>query len=98
MADFRLPSSSYTELTKLIKAYSSNPKGGSLDDISQSTAIHRVVVSKNSKFLIAAGIIKGGNLKSPTENGLNLGRALSFNKSDEIIKYWKNIISETDFL
>jgi hypothetical protein len=97
MADFKLPSSSYNELTKMIKAYSSNAKGASLDDISQSTAIHRVVISKNSKFLVSAGIIAGGNKKSPTELGLKLGRSLTFNKPDEIIKHWQEIISESEF-
>lgn len=97
MADFRLASSSYNEITKLIKAYSSSPKGASLDDISQATAMHRVVISKNSKFLVGAGIIEGGNTKKPTEIGLNLGRALSFNKPEEIKKHWRTIIAETDF-
>ncbi|MGJ8666619.1 MAG: hypothetical protein ACSHW7_09655 [Patiriisocius sp.] len=97
MAEFRLPSSSYNELTKLIKAYSSSPKGANLDDISQSTAIHRAIVSKNSKFLVGAGIIEGGNTKKPTELGLKLGRALTFNKPEEIIKHWRTIVAETDF-
>lgn len=98
MSDLKLPSSSYNELVKIIKAYSTHPKGGSLDDISHSTAMHRVTISNNSKFLVSAGIIEGGNSKKPTDVGLKLGRALSFKKDDEIERYWKEIVLQSEFL
>ncbi len=98
MAEFKLPASSYKELIKIIQAYGANTKGASLDDISKATTIHKVVISKNSKFLVGTGIIAGGNSKTPTEIGTKLGRAITFKNEDDISSCWREIIAESDFM
>lgn len=61
MADeFPLPGSSYKELIKIIQGYGKYGKEASLGHISQLTAIGETVVSANNKFLVATGVIKGG--------------------------------------
>lgn len=98
---FKLPSSSYEELVKLFQAYSNTKEGVavSLDQISQATGIPRTIVSKNNGFLVQIGIITSeGNKKSATDVGRNLGRAYTSKINDEIVRIWKEIISEVDFL
>lgn len=101
MADsFKLPSSSYEEIIKIIQAYASQKEGAvvSIDEISQATGIPRTVVSSNNGFLVQVGIITEGNKKSATDIGRNLGRA-SISKLDyEIDRIWKEIIADNDFL
>ena len=101
MADiFKLPASSYEELIKIIKAYASEKEGTllSLDDLSQSTGMIRTTVSGNNGFLVQVGIITEGAKKAATEAGRALGRAYVSKIEDEVIRIWKEIVSETDFL
>ena len=101
MADiFKLPASSYDELIKIIKAYASEKEGAllSLDDISQGTGMARTVVSGNNGFLVQIGLITEGNKKAATEKGRALGRAYTSKVDYEIVRIWKEIITEVDFL
>ena len=101
MADiFKLPASSYDELIKIIKAYASEREGTllSLDDISQGTGMARTAVSGNNGFLVQIGLITEGNKKAATEKGRALGRAYTSNVDYEIVRIWKEIITEVDFL
>ena len=97
---FKLPVSSYEELIKVIQAYSSEKEGTllSLDDLSQSTGMPRTVVSSNNGFLVQIGLITEGNKKAATEIGRSLGRAYASKINEEIVRLWKEIISEADFL
>ena len=97
---FKLPVSSYEELIKVIQAYSSEKEGTllSLDDLSQSTGMPRTVVSSNNGFLVQIGLITEGNKKAATEIGRSLGRAYTSRIDEEIVRLWKEIISEVDFL
>ena len=51
---FKLPGSSYEELTKIIKAYSTGKIGVpmSLDAVAQTTGMDKTVVSRNNGFLV----------------------------------------------
>lgn len=97
---FKLPASSYEELVKIIKAYASEKEGTllSLDDISQGTGMARTVVSGNNGFLVQVGLITEGNKKAATEKGRALGRAYTSKVDYEIVRIWKEIVSEIDFL
>jgi hypothetical protein len=59
-AGFPLPSSSYRELIKIIQGYERVGSDASLGDVAQLTAIGETIISGNNKFLVAAGIIQGG--------------------------------------
>jgi hypothetical protein len=98
---FKLPGSSYDEVVKIIKAYSTgkdnSPK--SLDDIASATVMPRTIVSGNNGFLVQIGLISNdGNKKSSTDIGRNLGRAYTSNIVDKIKSIWRSVIEESDFL
>lgn len=97
---FKLPNSSYDELVKIIKAYGREKEGVllSLDDVTQTTGVHRTIVSGNNGFLIQVGIITEGNKKAATEIGRKLGHAYNFNVMEDIVDCWKEIINDVDFL
>lgn len=97
---FKLPSSSYDELVKIIKAYGREKEGVllSLDDVTQTTGVPRTGVSGNNGFLVQVGIITEGNKKAATEIGRKLGHAYNFNVVEDVVNCWKEIINEVDFL
>lgn len=97
---FKLPSSSFEEVIKLIKAYSGEKEGValSLDDVSQATGTPRTVVSGNNGFLVQIGIITDGNKKAATEIGRTLGRAYISRIDYEVERIWKELVAENDFL
>lgn len=95
---FKLPQSSYEELTKVIKAYGHFSEPKALDDVSKFIGLHPTVISRNAGFLTGVGILENGAKKSPTLNGKRLAHALEHEMPDEIRTWWRNVISESDFL
>jgi hypothetical protein len=95
---FRLPVSSYDELTKIIRAYSATGSDSSLDDVANTAAMNRTTVSANNGFLKGIGVIEGGNKKSITDRGKRLALALDHEMEDEICDSWREIAQENDFL
>lgn len=98
--NYKLPGSSYDEFVKIIKAYSTGKVGVpmSLDMIAQTTGMDKTIVSRNNGFLVQLALISDGNKKSPTQEGINLGRAYSLKMDDQVIRIWKNIIENDEFL
>ena len=90
---FSLPSSSYTELTKIIIGYNHNGENGTLDSLAQLVGMHRTSISGNSKVLSELRLIKGGQKKFSTLLGIKLGRALDHSQQAEISKAWQEAIS-----
>lgn len=97
---FKLPSSSYDELVKIIKAYSGAKEGTvqTLDDVAQSTKIDRTTVSANNGFLVQIGIITEGHKKGTTDSGRLLGRAYNSKIEAEVSRIWYELINDNDFL
>ena len=101
MADnFKLPGSSYEEIIKIIKAYSSGKEGQAqpLDAIAQASGIDRTIVSRNNGFLLQMQLLMEGAKKTPTTECFSLGRAYSLNIREEIQKIWKILIENNEFL
>ena len=76
MADnFKLPGSSYEEIIKIIKAYSSGKEGQAqpLDAIAQASGIDRTIVSRNNGFLLQMQLLMEGAKKTPTSECFSLG-------------------------
>lgn len=97
--EFKLPSSSYSEIVKIIKAYSHNSdKASSLNELEQLSGIDHTIISSNNKFLLSVGIIEGGNNKKVTSRGIELSNALQYNQEGEISKIWKEVCKDSDFL
>lgn len=100
MADdkFKLPASSYDELVRIIKAYGHTSGPASPADVAGFIGIHETVVSANNGFLLAAGIVEGGNRKSTTEVGQALAGALDHSIEDQIETHWRAVVEQTEFL
>ena len=98
-SDFSLPSSSYSELCKIIIGYSHSKADVTLDDLAQLTGINKTIISKNNKFLSELGLIKGvkgGRMKSPTSLGTKLGRALGHSQQSNISESWLDAIRRNE--
>lgn len=95
---FKLPQSSYEELTKIIKAYGHFSEPVDLDHVSKLVGIHGTIISGNAGFLIGIGILEPASRKILTSNGRSLAHALEHDMPDEIRAWWSRIISGSDFL
>lgn len=98
--NFKLPGSSYEEFVKIIKAYATGKVGipMSLDAVAQTAGMDKTIVSRNNGFLVQLALISDGNKKSPTQEGLDLGRAYTLKMNDEIVRLWIKIIEGNEFL
>lgn len=95
---FKLPSSSYEELTKIIKAYGHFSAPAELGEVSKLIGMDPTVISRNVGFLLELAILEPGKKKTVTSAGRNLAQALEHEMPDEIRKNWRDIVSETEFL
>ena len=101
MADiYKLPTSSYEELIKIIKAYGCGKVGVavSLDDLVKSSGMSRTVISKNNGFLVQTGLITEGNKKSPTEICKKLANSYVMNLKEQTIMLWRELIEKDEFV
>lgn len=96
--DFKLPASSYDELVKIIQAYGRVSEPSSNDEINKLCLIHPSTISRNGAFLLATGIIEGGQKKIATDKGKLLARAIQFDNETEVSRLWREISNENDFL
>jgi hypothetical protein len=96
--EFPLPSSSYKELIKIIRAYGRIATEATLADVAKLAVMAETTVSGNNKFLIALGIIKSGQKKTITSLGAELANALEHDMPEEISAKWRAVVEATDFL
>lgn len=99
MADdkFKLPGSSYEELTKIVKSYGQFSVPAGLDEVSKLTGMDKTVISRNAGFLIEMNILESGQKKSLTSLGKDLAQALEHEMPEEIRKGWQQIVEVSDF-
>jgi hypothetical protein len=95
---FKLPQSSYEELSKVIKAYGHFSEPKPLEEISKFIGLHRTIISGNAGFLVGVGILEPGAKKVLTSNGSKLAHALEHDMLVEIQTWWRQIVSGNDFL
>ncbi len=95
---FKFPTSSYEELTKIIKGYGALDKPVNLDEVRKVTGIGTTVISGNAGFLIELNILEPGAKKAITASGRSLSHALEHEMPDEIRSCWQNIVLENDFI
>src|SRR5258708_28868275 len=95
---FRLPKSSYDELVKIIQAYGNSGPAANLDEVAQTSAMDKTIISRNNAFLISVGIIEGGKAKGITEKGKSLAQALHYEVLEDIATRWREVVSANDFL
>ncbi|MCI8510191.1 MAG: hypothetical protein HFJ06_16820 [Lachnospiraceae bacterium] len=97
---YKLPGSSYEEFVKIIKAYATGKIAipMTLETVAQTAGMDKTIVSRNNGFLVQLSLISDGNKKSPTQEGLDLGRAYSLKMDEQVAKTWKTIIERDEFL
>ena len=95
---FKLPQSSYEELAKIIRAYGHFTEPTDLGAISQASALHSTVVSRNNGFLLGVGVLEGGQKKVLTSLGRQLAHALDHDIEEEIAARWREVILSNEFL
>jgi hypothetical protein len=95
---FKLPGSSYEELSKIIKAYASSSKDTSPAAVGQLAGVDQTQVSRNNGFLVSAGLVEGKQKKTVSELGESLGRALDLGVEEEVRRTWARIVRDTEFL
>ena len=94
---FKLPGSSYEELTKIVKSYGQFTAPAGLDEVSKLIGMDKTVISRNAGFLIEMNVLESGQKKSLTSLGKELAQALEHEMPEEIRKGWKRIIEDSDF-
>lgn len=95
-AEFNLPGSSFEEVIKILKGYSHAPDNTNLSKLSTITGLHLTVISRNNKFLSDIGLIAGGRMKTATDLGKRLGRALDHKQSADVQDYWKEAVQTNE--
>lgn len=97
---YKLPGSSYEELIKIIKAYSSSKNGTpvSLAELAQTSGMDKTIISRNNGFLVQIKLVSEGNKKAATELGVKLGRAYMLEIEEQIAMAWNDIVCNDDFL
>lgn len=95
---FKLPNSSYEELTKIIKSYGHFDAPVGLDEVSKLIGMDRTIISRNSGFLIELGILEAGKKKTTSNIGRELSQALEHEMPDEMRNCWRKIVFENEFI
>ncbi|MGH2533810.1 MAG: hypothetical protein ACRDJW_16075 [Thermomicrobiales bacterium] len=95
---FRLPDSSYDQLTKIVMAYNAFSQPESPSEVAKAIDIHATSISRNGGFLVGVGVLEGANKKLLTSRGRSLSRALQHEMPDEIRRNWREIVATNDFM
>lgn len=96
--EFKLPGSSFQEISKIIQAYAQINRAASLEDVSKRAGINSTTISANNGFLLSLGVIEGGKSKSPTSVGKRLGDALGHGLEDEARALMRHLVDQSEFL
>ena len=89
----RLPYDGYDNIKKILYSYYLSGTGpAALDDVANRAGMHRTVVSRNSGFLIDAGLLTGGNKKQLTEQGRKLAACISNGLEEDEAHEWRSAI------
>jgi len=93
-----LPSSSYPELVKVLRAYANLGDKATLTELAKMVSMHKTVVSPNNPFLVQVGLVTGGRDKKPTPLGTTLGRALDHSRENDIAAAWQDVVKGNEVL
>lgn len=97
--EFKLPGSSYQEVSRIIQGYASLGKASSLSDVSKTVGgMDPTSISRNTGFLVSLGILEPGKNKAPTSLGVQLGNALMHGLEEEVQRLFSKAVIENEFL
>ena len=94
----RLPSSSFSELKKIVQGYAHLGENVQLDELARLLGIAKTTISPNNPALTEIGLIEGGKTKRATPLGLNLGRALEHDHREDVRKCLQEVVRRSEFL
>jgi len=95
---FKLPNSSYEEVTKIIKSYGHFSEPAGLDDVSKLISMDKTVISRNIGFLRELNLIGSGQKKALTLEGKAIAQALEHEMPEEIRNNWRKVVLENEFM
>ena len=95
---FKLPNSSYEEITKIIKSYGHFSVPAELDEVSKFISMDKTVISRNVGFLLELNLLGAGQKKALTPEGKAIAQALEHEMPEEIRNCWRKVISENEFM
>ncbi|MCJ7497560.1 MAG: hypothetical protein MUO78_05445 [candidate division Zixibacteria bacterium] len=98
---FSLPESSFNVVKQIIRAaFKCAPQQGSitLDEIAQTAALHRTLVSSNNKFLKSIGVLQGTKTFEMTDIGRELGLAIDHSDTNLSEQTLRKIVKSNEFL
>lgn len=95
---FKLPNSSYEEVTKIIKSYGHFTEPVGLEDVSKLIGMDKTVISRNAGFLIELNLLGSGQKKALTAGGRAIAQALEHEMPEEIRNCWRTVVSENEFM
>ncbi len=97
---FRLPGSSFEELTKIIASYGNVQGEASPTDVARLAAVDPTIISRNNAFLMSLELIeeRKSRKKAVTDLGRDLGRAIEHGQTDRQQELWRQVALKNDFL
>lgn len=95
---FKLPNSSYEEITKIIKSYGHFTVPAGLDEVSKLISMDKTVISRNVGFLLELNLLGSGQKKALTPEGKAIAQALEHEMPEEIRNCWRTVVSENEFM
>lgn len=97
--EFKLPGSSFQEVSKIIQGYAILGKPVSLAEVSKTIGgMDPTNISRNTGFLVSVGILEAGKNKAPTSLGVSLGNALMHEQDEEVKRLFAEVVAENEFL
>jgi hypothetical protein len=97
---FRLPGSSFEELSKIIASYGNVQGEASPNDVARLAAVDPTVISRNNAFLMSLELIeeRKSRKKAVTDLGRDLGRAIEHGMTDRQQELWRQVALKNEFL
>lgn len=95
---FRLPGSSYEELSSIIVAYGTRDDVARTGDVGKLDSVHQSSVSRTNAFLTEIGVLQGETKKLITRRGRALAVALARRDREEIKANWRAVVASNEFL
>lgn len=95
---FRLPGSTYEELTNIIVAYGTRDEATRTGDVGKLDSVHQSSVSRTNAFLTEIGVLQGETKKLITRRGRSLAIALARRDREEVRANWRAVVASSEFL
>lgn len=96
--DFALPGASLDSIKRILKAYGARTSPMAIGDVAKMLDTDSSAVSRNSRFLLGAGLISSGATRTPTSEGREMLSAMSIDDDDTVRQCWNRIVDRSQFL